>query len=155
MNEYFVTPEGRVWNTGSGKEVTQHNSKKGYPTVNIYLDNKNKLRPVHRLVALKYVPNPDNKPQVNHMDGNKENNHHSNLEWMTNQENCDHAIRLGLRNTSHKGEVNGSAKLTEKEVLGIRLEYSLGAKIRQISRGFNTSYQNVWYIVKRKAWKHI
>jgi len=68
-----------------------------YPQVGIYIDGKRFNRKVHRLVAEAFIPNPDGKPEINHKDGNKLNNNVSNLEWCTNQENIDHAIRTGLR----------------------------------------------------------
>ena len=72
---------------------------------------------VHRLVAEKYIPNPENKPQVNHKDGNKLNNHVDNLEWMTNLENRKHALdnRLHLQ-----GEDCPWSKLTSSDVSFIR-----------------------------------
>ena len=72
-------------------------SFKGYPRVSIRLDKK-KSRSfyLHRLVALAFLENPLNKPCVNHIDGDKLNSHFSNLEWCTNEENNDHAVRIGL-----------------------------------------------------------
>lgn len=70
--------------------------KKGYIQVILYNENGYKHFKVHKLVATYFVPNIDNKPQVNHIDGNKQNNHYSNLEWCTDLENKHHAIENGL-----------------------------------------------------------
>jgi len=67
-------------------------SPKGYARVN--LDGK--VYFVHRVIAEHFIPNPEQKPQINHIDGNKLNNAAANLEWVTNQENRDHAVRLNL-----------------------------------------------------------
>ena len=69
----------------------------GYPCVTIkYLDGSQKTIRVHQLVAKTFIPNPENKPQINHKDGNKENNCISNLEWVTNAENIRHAYAMNL-----------------------------------------------------------
>jgi len=77
--------------------ISQHKNSNGYVAVNIKRDDGVRtLVPLHRLIAIVYIPNPLNKSQVNHIDGNKLNNNLDNLEWNTLDENIDHAIRLGL-----------------------------------------------------------
>lgn len=65
----------------------------GYYMIHLCADNKHKQINVHRLVAQSFIPNPNNKPQVNHKDCNKLNNSIDNLEWVTYKENSHHAIR--------------------------------------------------------------
>ena len=96
---YLVTPDGRVF-TVNGKEKQPSQNYKGYLIVNLCSNGKSHLRRVHRLVAVTFIPNPDNKPDVNHKDGNKQNNRVDNLEWVTNSENHWHASREGLLHTT-------------------------------------------------------
>lgn len=83
-----VTEDGRVFVTETGKELTPKNNGNGY--LRIYIPQLKKRFLLHRLVATAYIPNPQNKPQVNHIDGNKHNNSVNNLEWCTNKENMFH-----------------------------------------------------------------
>lgn len=76
----------------------QHDSK-GYQRVRVTIRREKMTFKVHREVAKAFIPNPDNKPQVNHIDGNKDNNAVDNLEWATNQENARHALSTGLFDT--------------------------------------------------------
>lgn len=88
-----------------------------YLCFNLRVDGVYKYISAHRLVAEAFVPNPDNKPQVNHIDGNKFNNHVSNLEWVTASENVQHAYDTGLYPSC---ESRYNSKLTNEQVLFIR-----------------------------------
>jgi hypothetical protein len=87
---YSVNEEGVVINTTTGKIMAAHYHKDGYKKLRIPVDGVSKHQFIHRLVAAAFIPNPDNKPQVNHIDGVRDNNHVSNLEWVTGQENTWH-----------------------------------------------------------------
>jgi hypothetical protein len=100
---YFaVSEQGEVYSLRMNKLCTISKQKTGYRTVAVGVDGKTKTFYVHRLVALTFLPVPEevmqatNKPEVNHKDGNKNNNRKSNLEWMTSKQNSDHAIVNGL-----------------------------------------------------------
>lgn len=92
---YEISNYGRIKNKKTGKLKSQRNTFKGY--LQVGLSNKgDKTFRVHRLVAEAFIPNPNNLPQVNHKDGNKKNNRVDNLEWISNYDNMQHAIKLGL-----------------------------------------------------------
>lgn len=93
---YEVSNLGNVRNKKTGKVLKPDKTIKGYLRVNFLKDGKLKHYLVHRLVATVFIPNPENKPQVNHIDGDKTNNQVENLEWNTYSENLKHAFRTGL-----------------------------------------------------------
>lgn len=158
-NSYFVSDSGFVKsykkNKLNGRLLTIHNHKDGYLTVDLSIGRKAYQKFVHRLVAEAFIPNPNNKKQVNHIDGDKRNNHVSNLEWSTRSENMRHAVRIGLKKPL-KGSKNPAAKLSESDVLKIRKEYSLGG-IGQIALGvkYGVSQAVISDVLLRKRWKHI
>lgn len=80
------------------KILKQSIEKDGYLTVGLSKNSKTKTFKVHRLVALTFLRNEENKEQVNHIDGNKQNNNIENLEWCTMSENMKHAVKNGLNN---------------------------------------------------------
>ena len=81
--------------------LTLAKNYKGYPITYLYKNGKRKTITVHRLVAMNFIENPKNKPQVNHKNGIKTDNTVENLEWVTNQENQIHAQKHGLNCTNH------------------------------------------------------
>ena len=100
---YFITEDGRCYNTNTNKYLKGQIGKNGYISFNITLpDGKKKRLYAHRLVGLNYLPKPEkNKNQINHIDGNKLNNHFTNLEWVTALENQQHALSNELRKYNH------------------------------------------------------
>ena len=106
-----------------GKILKPFRNKRGYLEVNLYNNSKSTAKIIHRLVAKAFISNDFNKPQVNHIDGNKLNNEVSNLEWMSNSENQLHAYSLGLQ-PSRAGENNVKAKITDKSVTELKVLYN-------------------------------
>ena len=96
--EFYVSNKGRVINKKTGNILKGDISGSGYQRVQLFYHGKTKKFLRHRLVAIYFIPNDDpiNKTIVNHIDGNKHNNHYTNLEWVTPSENTLHALRLGL-----------------------------------------------------------
>lgn len=108
FEDYCITTKGDVINN-RGKTLKPYKSKSGYLNVYIYNYNGKKGFRVNRLVAFAFIPNPLNKPQVNHLDGDKLNNKVNNLEWCTGAENMQHAHKMGLMNPL-KGKDNNRSK---------------------------------------------
>lgn len=98
---YEITPEGNVFSKRDKRELKGCIDKCGYKKVSPRINNEKYQLKVHRLVAIKYIPNPNNLPQVNHKDGNKLNNHVDNLEWCSAKQNINHAHQTGLSSNKH------------------------------------------------------
>lgn len=147
LDDYDVTFEGLVINKHNGHILKPQPNNKGY--LRIMVNKKSYF--VHRLVAQKYIPNPNNNPQVNHKDGNKLNNNANNLEWVTNQQNRTHAVKNSLILV---GDNCSWSKLNTEKVKFIR-EYCNKYSYNELAKMFNVSKSTIIDVVKYKNWKHI
>lgn len=125
----------------------------GHPYLHVILSShcERRCKRIHRLVAIAFVPNPENKPEVNHKDTNKFNNRSDNLEWTTDQENKSHARARGLYSDYGEGSVN--SKLTSAQVLQIRANPNRG--MTELGRLFGVSESTVRAIQRGRTWKHL
>ena len=111
-HEYAIAKDGRILSKLTDQYVQPSVDSNGYLKVILYKDGVKKTERVHRLVAQQFIPNPDNLPVINHIDGNKQNPHYQNLEWCTQQENVQHAFDTGLTaKTSNKEVVRGDGRV--------------------------------------------
>jgi len=157
ISGYFISNFGRLRGR-SGKIIKSYlNKHTGYYMICLKVKDqfdKPKCIKIARLVAKAFVPNPENKPYVNHIDGNKQNDVYTNLEWCTNQENVLHAYKLGLAKQK-RGWNNEQAKLTPAIIEYIRKNYiprdkEFGA--RALGRKFNIAHSNIVRIIENKKY---
>lgn len=150
----------QVSNNGRVKPINPRYKNKQFLKLNIdsngYFRIKlfNKLFFVHRLVAKAFIPNPLNKPQVNHKDGNKQNNNVKNLEWVTAAENNLHACRTGLS----AGCKQNTSKLTEEQVIFIRNHYIPFDKtfsMVALAKKFNMTQSSIYNIIYKNTYRLI
>lgn len=150
----MVKSLGRIVDTGKWipTKILRPNKAAVYLSVNL----KGKTYRIHRLVAIHFIDNPQNKPQVNHKDCNKRNNHYSNLEWSTRNENMQHAFDNNLlRMPNRVGGKNGKSKIGECDVLQIIKEHKDKIPVSEIAIRHQISKCTVWDIVARRTWKHL
>ncbi len=153
-NKSYVTINERILTQRIRSSKERPDNK--YLFTRLYKNKTQKTYMSSRLIALNFVPNPKNKPQVNHKDGRTLDNEACNLEWMTPSENTQHAYDNGLIKKTNSGESCYLSKLKEKDVIKIRKLYKPYIfSASKIARIYNVEKATILSIVKRKTWKHI
>ncbi|EJQ77732.1 NUMOD4 motif-containing HNH endonuclease [Bacillus toyonensis] len=136
-----------------GRELKPATSKKGYKLVCLAHEGTGKTYRLHRLIALAFIPNVEDKPEVNHINGVKDDNRVSNLEWSTSQENSRHAFDNGLVPIK-QGSNHHRAKLSEDDVRFIRENY-LEITQKKLAEMFNVSASIINKIVNYKTYVNL
>ena len=157
--DYYVTKDGRVYSNKSGslKELKLSIDHDGYRTVGLYKKNGRKRIKVHRLVANAYISKESNKTCINHIDGDKSNNHFSNLEWCTPKENSIHACQHGLLKYGYPQRIGTrkNARYSDEEIDKIKELYKNGYSQRKIGQMFGCDHSVISEIVNNKIYKKI
>lgn len=175
--EYCITKEGQVWSLKVNRflKPAMNGYGNGYLFVHIYnYEHKLINVTIHRLVARMFCKNPDpeNKTQVNHIDGDKLNNHYKNLEWMTPSENTQHSNDIGVRKPTHsheetkfpqEGEIihdwqqYGKSELSDDDVHKACQMLQDGYRVCDVSAMTGYNRRTIQYIRDRHhlKWKHI
>jgi hypothetical protein len=158
---YSIDLDGNIYSWGNGKSFTSDGKLKmikqnlkanGYWQVKLFKDGVRKYFIVHRLVAKTFILNPENKPEVNHIDGNKNNNCAFNLEWVTSRENQLHAFRLGLQKAPRGKDSNCSIAINQYEKDGTFVKTWESINMVKRELGFN-SFGIIGCCKKRKRYK--
>lgn len=148
---YRISKTGVIQNCKTSKDVPVFSDRNGYKSVVLRRNAKRHAITIHRLLALTFIPNPENKAFVNHKNGVKGDNRIVNLEWATPKENVDHAIKTGLRG-GIKGERNIGCKLTVDQVIAI---FQAPNNISELARRFNVSKSAISKIKNGQAWSSV
>jgi len=146
---YLIYDDGRVWSKPrkdtlgrpkGGRWMTQTPNSRKYLSVGLFRDGKVKMFRTNRLVAIHYIPNPDNKPEVDHIDRDVTNNHVSNLRWATSKENKDNRGPETLRKTNKTGHIGIS--YDKRDNLWY---FRYGRKGIHIRESFKTKQEALWF----------
>lgn len=160
VGHYDVSNMGRI---KSLRRVTPHNTNRKerilksdtwgrYAQVSLYVNNINRVYKIHRLVAKEFIPNPNRKPYINHINGNRYDNRDVNLEWCTAKENVIHSFEK-LGRTGLFGTNNGMAKLTNMQIAKIRILKKSGISKKEIISKYKISNSYFYRIINNETRK--
>jgi len=155
---FLVSSSGEIFSKRTKKILKQHNTKAGYLCLSTRIGGRKGkcvLLRVHRLVAEAFLSNPEDKPFVNHKNGRKDDNNFLNLEWVTSQENAQHAWDFEL-NTKLFGENNPNSKLTSEQILFAKTnskEKGGTYSYRKLGKLFNVKHTTISKAVRGESYR--
>lgn len=168
---YAVSTQGDIYSIKRRKLRKLRKDKYGYMMVSLNKDGNIRTFFVHRLVAASFIDNPQNLTEVNHIDGNKENNCADNLEWCDHATNIRHAYATGLmpyqmkqdnkkltQRKKNKSEITNQSKLTAEQVQSIRSEhipFERGHGCKALAKKYGVTDSTIKQIINRKTWKGV
>ena len=155
LSTYYISKDAKIYNTKTSRWIKGRMAPNGYWDFILNHGGKQHSFRAHRLVAEYFIPNPENKKQVNHIDGNKLNNNLNNLEWITNEDNMKHAVKNNL--IAHQiGESNPCNKLSEQTVLEI-IDHLLNKdmSVSDMAEIYNCSKSTIYAIKGKRNWRYL
>ncbi|NRA94271.1 MAG: HNH endonuclease [Psychroserpens sp.] len=158
LPEYSIDHEisnyGRLRRKSDGYVHSISKTGNGYLKVTLNNRGTKKTLSMHRLVAIHFIQNPDNLPQVNHIDADKMNNHVTNLEWVDSYGNMRHASEKGLLSPQH-GEHNPTSIYTDDQIHEVCRMLREGLRQCDVARKLNMDARTVGQIQREEIWSHI
>jgi len=151
---YKVTSDGKVFNYKTNKYLSPSYNHKGYKMVVLYVDGEPITRTIHKLVALAFIPNPDNLPVVNHINGVKTDNNYTNLEWCTYQYNTRHAWKTGLTKAL-RGSINGHSKYNDDQIIKVCEMLADNKPLKEIKKETGVKGDTITKILYHNQWPDI
>lgn len=154
--KYYICNNGDVINKKSNRIKKPNLGNRGYYLIQLYNDEGMSSFKISRLVAIHFVPNPKNLPEVNHEDGNKLNNWDWNLKWCTHQYNMNHARSVGLWRPEISGKLSymgmPNKKLNADKIKDIRLS---NRSAKDLSIKYNVTVQTIYKVINNKSWSNV
>ena len=151
---YTIYDNGEVYR-GNRKIKQRPCYNDGYASFTAGKKNSRKSIRTHTIVGKLFVENPNNYPELDHLDGNRMNPSADNLEWVTHEENIKRAYEKGSYDGRIVGIKNPKAKLNENIVKDIRNDFDLGMSQKKISVKYNVPWSTVHNIITHQTWKHV
>lgn len=145
---YIIYSDGKIFSTTRNKFLTNKIMQDGYCRLQLWDKCQYKMFNVHRIVAEVFIPNPENKPFVNHKNGNKQDNRVENLEWVTQKENIAHAYKTGLSKIQAKNTGNRCKKIDQYDLNGNHI--ATFPSIIEINRQYGYSRASISNVCKGK-----